>query len=234
LDFTESEIDAEDINTPASPLSPLRIRGPVSPPRSDVAHPIPLHIESSDSDSDSNFDFISVNYNSAYNHKKTAYMQSNMASGLASVEHPITKHCPLLTAGDISPNMLVDLTDAHNEFFITKEIAEEDKVKKILGGVKDVHIHDWIACNCERLIVLNYTEFMAELRTNYLAPDWEENVHTQILAMQMHKDVKFWDWCQEMRALNIVLRGTDSHLTDTALCNQLEALLKLGLRSYCS
>ena len=48
----------------------------------------------------------------------------------------------------------------------------------------------------------------------------------------MCKNVKFWDWAQEMQALNIVLQGTNSHLTDTALYNQLEALLEPSLHSY--
>ena len=33
--------------------------------------------------------------------------------------------------------------------------------------------------------------------------------------------------------MNIVLRGTDSHLSDTALRNQLEAVLDPSLRNYC-
>jgi hypothetical protein len=156
-----------------------------------------------------------------------------MSSNSAVVEHLTTKHCPILTAGDISPKVLVDLTDAHNEFFLAKEIADADKVKKILGGFRCVHIRDWISCERERLLKLDYASFMAELRENYLPPDWEDNVRTQILGMQMRKTVKFWDWAQEMRALNIVLRGTDSHLTDAALRNQLEALLEPNLRSYC-
>jgi hypothetical protein len=73
---------------------------------------------------------------------------------------------------------------------------------------------------------------MMEVRANYLPPDWEEIIRTQILRMQMKKGVKFWDWCQEMRAINIILQGTDSHLSNTALCNQLEANLKPSLRSY--
>ena len=49
----------------------------------------------------------------------------------------------------------------------------------------------------------------------------------------MGKTDKFWDWCQNVRAMNIVLRGTDSHLSDTALHNQLEATLELSLHNYC-
>jgi len=117
----------------------------------------------------------------------------------------------------VSPKALVDLVDALNEYFIAKDIDDADKVKKIRGGFKDVHIRDWIASDRERLLKLEYSAFMEELRLNYLPADWEDNVRTEILSMKMDKNVKFWDWCQEIRALNIVLRGTGSHLNDAAL-----------------
>jgi len=156
-----------------------------------------------------------------------------MDSNIAFVEHPVMKHCPILTTSDVSPKALVDLVDAHNEYFIAKDIDDKDKVKKILGGFKDVHICDWIASDCECLLALDYVAFMAKLHINYLPADWEDNVCTEILGMKMDKNIKFWDWCQAMQALNIVLRGTSSHLTDTALHNQLKASLEPSLRLYC-
>ena len=182
----------------------------------------------SDSDSDSSFSPITT----AYIQQKHAYTRSAMAPTFATVEHPVMKHCPILTAGEVMPKVLVDLTDAHNEYFIAKDIEDKDKVKKILGGFKCMHIHDWIACEHARLLVLSYEAFMAELHSSYLPPDWEEMICTQILGMQMKSNVKFWDWVQEMRALNIVLRGTDSHLSDKSLRNQLEASLDPSLHSY--
>ena len=131
------------------------------------------------------------------------------------------------------PKALVDLVDAHNEYFITKDIDDKDRVKKILGSFKDVHIHNWITSNRECLLALDYSDFMDELHTNYLPTDWEDNVHIEILSIKMDKNVKFWDWCQVMCTLNIVLHGTPSHLSDTALCNQLEANLKPCLHLYC-
>ena len=129
----------------------------------------------------------------------------SMSSNIAFVEHPVTKHCPIITMGDMSPKALVDLIDAHNEYFITKDIDDADKVRKILGRFKDVHIHDWIAGDRECLLVLDYEAFMVELHINYLPADWEDNVHTEILRMKMERNNKFWDWCQSMHALNIVL-----------------------------
>jgi len=58
-------------------------------------------------------------------------------------------------------------------------------------------------------------------------------VRSQILGMHIRKSVKFWDWAQEIHALNIILQGTNSHLADGSLHNQLEALVKPNLHSYC-
>ena len=94
-----------------------------------------------------------------------------MSSNITVVEHLTTKHCPVLIAGNISSKVLVDLTDAHNEFFLAKEIADINKVKKILGGFKCVHIHNWISCEHECLLKLDYASFMAELHKKYLSLD---------------------------------------------------------------
>ena len=83
-----------------------------------------------------------------------------MSSTDAVVDHPVTKHCPILSAGDITPKALIDLEDAHNEYFIAKEVDDNDKVKKILGGFKCVHIRNWIASERETLLKLSYTDFM--------------------------------------------------------------------------
>jgi hypothetical protein len=92
------------------------------------------------------------------------YTQSSMSSHDATVDHPIIKHCPILSVGDITPKALIDLEDAHNEYFIAKEINKTDKVKKILRGFKYMHIRNWIALERERYSSPSNT---ATLRVNY-------------------------------------------------------------------
>lgn len=94
------------------------------------------------SDSDSEVEYSLPSNSTAYTHNKSAYKKSKMSSTLSTVEHPITKHCPILIAGDVTPKSLVDLEDTHNEYFIAKETADDDKIKKILGGFKCVHIRN--------------------------------------------------------------------------------------------
>ena len=91
-----------------------------------------------------------------------------MSFHYTTVDHPITKHCPILSARDITPKALINLEDAHNEYLITKEINKTDKVKKILGSFKCMH---WIASEREVLITLKYSNFMSQLRANYLPPN---------------------------------------------------------------
>ena len=43
----------------------------------------------------------------AYIHKKTAYIHTQMSPSLATVEHPITEHCHILTGGDTTPQTLL-------------------------------------------------------------------------------------------------------------------------------
>ena len=157
---------------------------------------LPLKEPSSDLDTDSE---------TAYTQTKPAYIHVSMSSNIAFIEHPVTKHCLILTIGDVSPKALVDLIDAHNKYFIVKDINDADKVKKILGRFKDVHIRDWITSDREHLLALDYEAFIAELHANYLPANWEDNVCMQILSIKMEKNNKFWDWCQSMHALNIVL-----------------------------
>jgi hypothetical protein len=157
-----------------------------------------------------------------------------MSSNIAVIEHPITKHCPLLTAGDLTPQTLLLAENAFNEFFIAKGTAKEEEVKLILGAFKDVHIQDWIATDRERLLTLTFSTSMAELRKNFLPSDWVDTICIQLLGMRMSRNTRFWDFAQEVRALNIVLRGTPSHLDDFTLRNHLEAHLELSLQSECS
>ena len=132
-----------------------------------------------------------------------------------------------------APQTLLLAKNMFQEFFIAKSIADKEKVKLILGVFKDMHIRDWIATDCVCLLGLIFDDFMSELCTNFLPSDWVESIQISLLRMRMMKNVKFWDYAQEVHALNIVLWGTPSHLGESTLCNQLEAGLELSLQTEC-
>jgi hypothetical protein len=152
-----------------------------------------------------------------------------MTSNVSMVEHPITKHCPIITGGELTPQTLLLGKYTLNKFFIAKTVPKEDEVKLILGAFKDIHIRDWITMDHKCLLTLTFMAFMSKLCSTFLSSDWVESVCVSLLGKRMSKSMRFWDYAQEIHTLNIVLQGTPSHLRDAALQNQLEAGLKLGL-----
>ena len=54
-----------------------------------------------------------------------------------------------------------------------------------------------------------------------------------LLGMRMSKNIHFWEFSQDVWTLNIILRGTLSHLNKSSLCSQLEASLEPSLQTEC-
>src|ERR1700678_1552709 len=108
----------------------------------------------------------------AYIHVNRAYIDPQMSCSIATIEHAMTKHCPILTGGDTTPQTLLILENTFNEFFIAKNISQEDQVKLILGAFTCVHIWDWIATDREHILTLTFDKFMTQLCKNLLPSDW--------------------------------------------------------------
>ena len=164
----------------------------------------------------------------AYIHKNHAYIHKlhhSTMSALAMVE-PTSAKAPVLTAGDISPTVMMHFKNAALDFFVLKSVPAEKQVTMIIPGIKDLRIHDWISAEHTRLIDLPFSEFMSKMRSNYLHQDWEDQIQNQILTSTLTlSKVSFWNWSQQLLKLNCLLHGTASVFDDTALHNHLEAHL---------
>jgi len=164
----------------------------------------------------------------------TAYIHIRspvMATPTATVDPTSTK-APVLTAGDISPTVMMDFENAAQDFFVAKSVPTEKQVAMVIPGLKDICICDWITADREHLIALPFVEFMKELQSNYLHQDWEDQVHNDILtSMLANAKMTFWNWAQHLLKLNCLLQGTSSVFDDTALHNHLEAHLDDDLKA---
>jgi len=109
----------------------------------------PTAIELSDS---SDFDY-SVKHQS----RKMPYQLK-----LASVDQDAPSKVPMLLAGDITPAVMCKFEDACIGYFENKEI-----VRKILAGLKDDRVKEWLSVECERVQTLTFPEFMLEFCTTY-------------------------------------------------------------------
>jgi hypothetical protein len=127
------------------------------------------------------------------------------------VEQDSVAKPPTLHAGDISPAVMRDFEEACVGYFETKEIEEEKQVRKILPGLHDSRIRDWITSDCERICTLDFKDFMSKFCDAYLDEDWEENTRRELGGMTQGCD-SFWDYAIRVQAKNSLLTGTSSHL----------------------
>jgi hypothetical protein len=95
-------------------------------------------------------------------------------SRFTTVEQDAPSKPPLLTTGEITPAVMRSYENACLSYFENKDIVEEKQVRKILGGLQDSRLQDWIDINRERFLALSFVQFMTEFRAGYLPEDWEE------------------------------------------------------------
>jgi hypothetical protein len=67
-----------------------------------------------------------------------------------------------------------DFEDCCIGYFKHIEIAEEKYVQKVLAGIRDSHIKDWISANHNHIQALLFPAFMGELCMMYLPEDWHD------------------------------------------------------------
>ena len=94
---------------------------------------------------------------------------------MASVDQTSPSKVPILSAGDISPQVMRQFKHGCMNFFIHKKVIPEDQVSLIIGGIMDSRVNNWIVSDRDRLVALPFSAFMSEFRLNYLTKDWEED-----------------------------------------------------------
>jgi hypothetical protein len=152
-------------------------------------------------------------------------------SKFAVVEQDSPGRPPLLTAGDLTPTVMRSFEMACFGYFEHKDIAEDKQVRKILAGLQDNRIQDWLSVERDRFLDLTFVEFMKEFRAAYLPQDWQDITRIELLAMTQG-DSSFWDFAIQIQAKNSLLRNTESHLSKHDLRHRIESGMtqKLALR----
>ncbi|KIO13808.1 hypothetical protein M404DRAFT_121464, partial [Pisolithus tinctorius Marx 270] len=129
---------------------------------------------------------------------------------------------PFLTAGDITPEGLHSWELGCENYFWLKSVAEDVQVAKVVGHLLDPHVQDWISNNGDRLTALTFAEFMDEVRTYWLPSDWAEAIQQKMLSSTQGNKA-FHLWAVEVESLNVLLRGSEFHLTEDHLRFHLES-----------
>ncbi|KAL6299292.1 hypothetical protein BKA93DRAFT_753563 [Sparassis latifolia] len=151
----------------------------------------------------------------------------------ASIDHLAPTKVPILLPGDITPDVMREYEHACLGYFDHKSIEDNVQVRKIIVGLKDSHVHDWIAADRARIQSLTFKEFMTKFRTNYLEEHWEETTCRELLGISQSSST-FWDFAVKVQAKNSLLSGTDSHLDEKKLRHQIEAGMTEHLAKRCN
>ena len=94
--------------------------------------------------------------------------------------------------------------------------AKDKQVHRVLAGLCDIHIQDWVGIHCDHLLTMTFTDLMTEFKQAYLPKDWEEITRIELLQLAQ-ADTPIWDFSVEVQAENSSLSGTRSHLDKTQL-----------------
>ncbi|KIM73216.1 hypothetical protein PILCRDRAFT_15406 [Piloderma croceum F 1598] len=113
-----------------------------------------------------------------------------------------------------------------------KEIAPDKQVRKILAGLRDDRIQDWISIDHDEILKLSFAEFMVEFKAGFLPEDWEEIMRIELLAMQQGSN-SFWDFTGQVQSKNALLRDTDSYLDKDQLRHRIESGMNPKLMLCC-
>jgi hypothetical protein len=81
-----------------------------------------------------------------------------------SVEQDSPFKVPLLLPRDISPAIMCEYKYTCLGYFDTKDIVPEKQVWKILAGLRDTRVQDWVLINRKRLLALTFLAFMTKFK----------------------------------------------------------------------
>lgn len=147
---------------------------------------------------------------------------------IAKVEQAAPSKPPTLSAGQITPEILRAWENGCTQFFLHKEVKDDEKVKKVAWGMQDPIVQDWYLNDQAKFDALTFAEYMKEVRTYWLPTDWVDTVCRKMLA-SVQGQRPFSEWAIDIQSQNTLLRGTTSHLDDKNLLYHLEAHMNSDL-----
>jgi len=153
-------------------------------------------------------------------------------SHFATVEQDAPSKVPVLTRGNISLAIMWKFEDACITYFNNKDIAVDKQVRRVISGLQDDHIWEWLDVEQLHLMQLTFEDFMAEFCASYLLPNWEDHTHSKVLSLTQGQQT-FWNYTVTLQSKNVLLANTPSHLTKEKLQHQLEANMEKRLKAKC-
>lgn len=156
-----------------------------------------------------------------------------MSGSNASVIHDQPKQVPLITAGNLTPEVLRDWRNACEDYFLAKEIDEKKQVIFAATGFKDPRVRAWYQAERARFVAITFANFASEVAKRWLSKDWEYDIKLKILNMRQRDNEPFAEWITKLENTNTLLINTPSYLDEAKIREEVEAKLCDELREVC-
>ncbi|KAG1797477.1 uncharacterized protein HD556DRAFT_1212875, partial [Suillus plorans] len=133
-----------------------------------------------------------------------------------------------LAAGELTPEVLHAWEMGCTQFFLHKEVKDDEMVKKVAWGMQEPVMQDWYSNNQARLDGLTFKDYMEDVHSYWLPSGWADQVRRKMLASTQGQR-PFHEWAVDVQGHNTLLRGTPSHLKNDSILYHLEAHMNTEL-----
>jgi hypothetical protein len=129
---------------------------------------------------------------------------------------------PMISAGAMSPELLHRFEHHARGYLQNKEGLEaKGYVDHIVYSFEDPLFSDWYQSQQDLLSILSFTDFMAKVRARWLPKRWQQDLARKVRSTKQNKTA-FSDFIDSLRRDNLLLKGSQFHLSPSQLRTQIE------------
>ncbi|KAF8231833.1 hypothetical protein L208DRAFT_1275149 [Tricholoma matsutake] len=146
-------------------------------------------------------------------------MSSNTATAILSLNN---SKCPMVSAGTMTPELLHRFEHHTRRYLQNKEgLNPKNFVDHIVYSFEDALFSDWYQSQQELLSTLSFNNFMIKVRTRWLPKRWQQELARKVQSTKQNK-TPFSDFIDSLRRDNLLLKGSQFHLSPSQLRTQIE------------
>jgi hypothetical protein len=131
---------------------------------------------------------------------------------------------PSLSQGKLRRDVSIKFHDSCEAYFLTKEIADDKKVLRILSSFKGFKHKQWIKLNRTKLLKKMWEDFIEEFLTRWTEKHWDMNLSDKLCTFSQGS-AHFYEWAQDFCAQASHLEGTLYAMDEKQIRVQISALM---------
>jgi hypothetical protein len=129
----------------------------------------------------------------------------------------------MISAGAMSPELLHCFEHHARGYLQNKEGLEaKGYIDHIVYSFEDPLFSDWYQSQQDLLSILSFTDFMAKVRARWLPKRWQQDLACKVRSTKQNKTA-FSDFIDSLRRDNLLLKGSQFHLSPSQLHTQIES-----------